>query len=108
MEQIDCADFKRCICILHTNHFFHSFNFSFKLMVPRKTRRIRSTNNFFAQLLPPSVELVETTLFNLIDQGFGAGILGLCFCFLQQEMHIHSSKRFDRLGKMKLSKVNAA
>jgi len=33
-----------------------------------------------AQLLPPSVvELVETTLFNLIDQGFGAGILGAMF-----------------------------
>ncbi len=33
-----------------------------------------------AQILPPSVvELVETTLFNLIDQGFGAGILGAMF-----------------------------
>tara|TARA_B100000674_G_C37755558_1_gene875423 strand:- start:53 stop:991 length:939 start_codon:yes stop_codon:yes gene_type:complete len=33
-----------------------------------------------AQILPPSVvELVETTLFKLIDQGFGAGILGAMF-----------------------------
>ena len=33
-----------------------------------------------AQVLPPSVvELVETTLFKLIDQGFGAGILGAMF-----------------------------
>ena len=33
-----------------------------------------------AQILPPSVvELVETTLINLIDQGFGAGILGAMF-----------------------------
>ena len=46
-----------------------------------------------AQILPPSVvELVETTLFKLIDQGFGAGILGQCFCFLLQEMHIYLSK----------------
>jgi len=46
-----------------------------------------------AQLLPPSVvELVETTLFNLIDQGFGAGVLGAMFLLLQQEMHIYLSK----------------
>jgi len=46
-----------------------------------------------AQLLPPSVvELVETTLFNLIDQGFGAGILGAMFLLLQQEMHIYLFK----------------
>ena len=46
-----------------------------------------------AQLLPPSVvELVETTLFNLIDQGFGAVFSGLCFCYLQQEMRIYLSK----------------
>ena len=46
-----------------------------------------------AQILPPSVvELVETTLFKLIDQGFGAGILGAMFCFLQQEMHIYLFK----------------
>ena len=33
-----------------------------------------------AQILPPSVvDLVETTLFKLIDQGFGAGILGAMF-----------------------------
>jgi len=33
-----------------------------------------------AQVLPPSVvELVETTLFKLIDQGFGAGVLGAMF-----------------------------
>ena len=36
-----------------------------------------------AQLLPPSVvELVETTLFNLIDQGFGAGILAVSYTHL--------------------------
>ena len=56
-----------------------------------------------AQLLPPSVvELVETTLFNLIDQGLGAGILGLCFCFLQQEMHIYLFKEVQiDFGKTK-------
>ena len=33
-----------------------------------------------SQVLPPSVvDLVETTLFKLIDQGFGAGILGAMF-----------------------------
>ena len=51
-----------------------------------------------AQILPPSVvELVETTLFNLIDQGFGAGILGACFCFLPREMHIYLFKEV-RIG----------
>ena len=51
-----------------------------------------------AQILPPSVvELVETTLFNLIDQGFGAGILGAMFLLLQREMHIISSRGSDRL-----------
>ena len=45
-----------------------------------------------AQILPPSVvELVETTLFKLIDQGFGAGILGAMFLLLQREMHIYLS-----------------
>ena len=46
-----------------------------------------------AQILPPSVvELVETTLFKLIDQGFGAGILGAMFLLLQQVMHTYLSK----------------
>ena len=56
-----------------------------------------------AQILPPSVvELVETTLFKLIDQGFGAGILELCFCSLQQVMHTYLSKEAQiDYGKMK-------
>ena len=46
-----------------------------------------------AQILPPSVvELVETTLFKLIDQGFGAGLLGAMFLLLQRETHIYLYK----------------
>ena len=50
-------------------------------MVLRKARGLdQQIISIAAQLLPPSVvELVETTLFNLIDQGFGAGILGAMF-----------------------------
>ena len=45
-----------------------------------------------AQILPPSVvELVETTLFKLIDQGLVQVFLELCFYFLQREMHIYLS-----------------
>ena len=45
-----------------------------------------------AQILPPSVvELVETTLFKLIDQGFGAGILGAMF-YPYKEVQIDCGK----------------
>ena len=52
-----------------------------------------------AQLLPPSVvELVETTLFKLIDQGFGAGILGAMFLlFTAGNAYLSLQRGSDRL-----------
>ena len=79
----DCIDLCR-ICILHASIILsYPSDFSSIASWFQKTRGIRSTNNFnWYQLLPPSVvELVETTLFKLIDQGFGAGILGAMFLF---------------------------
>jgi len=65
-----------------------------------------------AQLLPPSVvELVETTLFNLIDQGFGAGILGAMFLlFTAGNAYLSLQRGSDRLWEDELpsKKVNAA
>ena len=52
-----------------------------------------------AQVLPPSVvELVETTLFKLIDQGFGAGILGAMFLlFTAGNAYLSLQRGADRL-----------
>ena len=52
-----------------------------------------------SQILPPSVvELVETTLFKLIDQGFGAGILGAMFLlFTAGNAYLSLQRGSDRL-----------
>ena len=52
-----------------------------------------------AQILPPSVvELVKTTLFKLIDQGFGAGILGAMFLlFTAGNAYLSLQRGSDRL-----------
>ena len=57
-----------------------------------------------SQLLPPSVvELVETTLFNLIDQGFGAGILGAMFLlFTAGNAYLSLQRGSDRLWEDEL------
>ena len=65
-----------------------------------------------AQVLPPSVvELVETTLFKLIDQGFGAGILGAMFLlFTAGNAYLSLQRGSDRLWEDELPsrKVNSA
>ena len=57
-----------------------------------------------AQILPPSVvELVETTLFKLIDQGFGAGILGAMFLlFTAGNAYLSLQRGSDRLWEDQL------
>ena len=57
-----------------------------------------------AQILPPSVvELVETTLFNLIDQGFGAGLLGAMFLlFTAGNAYLSLQRGSDRLWEDEL------
>ena len=65
-----------------------------------------------AQILPPSVvELVETTLFKLIDQGFGAGILGAMFLlFTAGNAYLSLQRGSDRLWEDELPsrRVNSA
>ena len=64
-----------------------------------------------AQILPPSVvELVETTLFKLIDQGFGAGVLGAMFLlFTAGNAYLSLQRGSDRLWEDELPsrRVNA-
>ncbi len=57
-----------------------------------------------AQILPPSVvDLVETTLFKLIDQGFGAGILGAMFLlFTAGNAYLSLQRGSDRLWEDEL------
>ena len=65
-----------------------------------------------AQILPPSVvELVETTLFKLIDQGFGAGILGAMFLlFTAGNAYLSLQRGSDRLWEDELpsKRINSA
>ena len=65
-----------------------------------------------SQVLPPSVvELVETTLFKLIDQGFGAGILGAMFLiFTAGNAYLTLQRGADRLWEDEIPsrRVNAA
>ena len=57
-----------------------------------------------AQILPPSVvDLVETTLFKLIDQGFGAGLLGAMFLlFTAGNAYLSLQRGSDRLWEDEL------
>ena len=65
-----------------------------------------------AQILPPSVvELVETTLFKLIDHGFGAGILGAMFLlFTAGNAYLSLQRGSDRLWEDQLPsrRINSA
>ncbi len=65
-----------------------------------------------AQILPPSVvDLVETTLFKLIDQGFGAGILGAMFLlFTAGNAYLSLQRGSDRLWEDELPsrRINSA
>ena len=65
-----------------------------------------------AQILHPSVvELVETTLFKLIDQGFGAGILGAMFLlFTAGNAYLSLQRGSDRLWEDELPsrRINSA
>jgi len=76
------------------------------------TLQIETNRGIAAQILPPSVvELVETTLFNLIDQGFGAGILGAMFLlFTAGNAYLSLQRGSDRLWEDEIpsKKVNAA
>ena len=60
--------------------------------------------NVASQILPPSVvELVETTLFKLIDQGFGAGVLGAMFLlFTAGNAYLSLQRGSDRLWEDEL------
>jgi membrane protein len=63
-------------------------------------------------IVPDSViELVQTTLFNLIEQGFGAGILGAMFLlFTAGNAYLSLQRGADRLWEDELpsKKINAA
>ena len=65
-----------------------------------------------AQIIPElDVELVKTTLFKLIDQGFGAGILGAMFLlFTAGNAYLSLQRGSDRLWEDELPsrRVNAA
>jgi len=65
-----------------------------------------------AQILPPSVvELVETTLFKLIDQGFGAGVLGAMFLlFTAGNAYLSLQRGSERLWEDELPsrRINSA
>ena len=53
-------------------------------MVFRKTARLRSTNYrpSSSSFTPSVVGLVDSTLVKLVNQGFGAGILGAMFLMI--------------------------
>ena len=53
-------------------------------MVFRKTARLRSTNNCSgcSSFISSVVGLVDSTLIKLVNQGFGAGLLGAMFLMI--------------------------
>ncbi len=64
--------------------------------------------NFAAQVLPPSVVgLVESTLVKLVNQGFGAGLLGAIFLiFTSGNVYLTLQRGADRLWEDVLPKSN--
>ena len=103
---------------MHTTHFNHFFLFLLislsiaSWFLGKQEGLDQQIIAIAAQLLPPSVvELVETTLFNLIDQGFGAGILGAMFLlFTAGNAYLSLQRGSDRLWEDEIpsKKVNAA
>ena len=79
----DCVDLSAAFAYYTLQSFFPILLISLSVaswFLGRQNGLDQQIINFTAQMLPPSVvELVDTTLVKLVNQGFGAGILGAMF-----------------------------
>ena len=79
----DCVDLSAAFAYYTLQSFFPILLISLSVaswFLGRQNGLDQQIITFTAQLLPPSVvELVDTTLVKLVNQGFGAGILGAMF-----------------------------
>ena len=82
----DCVDLSAAFAYYTLQSFFPILLISLSVaswFLGRQPGLDQQIINFAAQLLPPSVlGLVETTLSKLVNQGFGAGLLGAVFLIL--------------------------
>ena len=107
--------FKRCFCLLHSSVILSNTPISLSIaswFLGKQDGLDQQIISVAAQILPPSVvELVETTLFKLIDQGFGAGILGAMFLlFTAGNAYLSLQRGSDRLWEDQLPsrRINSA
>ena len=81
--QCDCVDLSAAFAYYTLQSFFPILLISLSVaswFLGRQTGLDQQIVSFTAQLLPPSVVgLVDTTLVKLVNQGFGAGLLGAMF-----------------------------
>ncbi len=79
----DCVDLSAAFAYYTLQSFFPILLISLSVaswFLGRQNGLDQQIINFTAQVLPPSVvDLVDTTLVKLVNQGFGAGILGAMF-----------------------------
>ena len=79
----DCVDLSAAFAYYTLQSFFPILLISLSVaswFLGRQNGLDQQIINFTAQMLPPSVvELVDTTLVKLVNQGFGAGVLGAMF-----------------------------
>ncbi len=82
----DCVDLSAAFAYYTLQSFFPILLISLSVaswFLGKQTGLDQQIINFTAQLLPPSVVgLVDTTLVKLVNQGFGAGLLGAIFLMI--------------------------
>ncbi len=85
-SRCDCVDLSAAFAYYTLQSFFPILLISLSVaswFLGRQPGLDQQIINFASQLLPPSVlGLVETTLSKLVNQGFGAGLLGALFLIL--------------------------
>jgi membrane protein len=111
----DCIDFRAAFAYYTLQSFFPILLISLSIaswFLGKQDGLDQQIISIAAQILPPSVvELVETTLFKLIDQGFGAGILGAMFLlFTAGNAYLSLQRGSDRLWEDQLPsrRINSA
>ena len=84
--QCDCVDLSAAFAYYTLQSFFPILLISLSVaswFLGKQTGLDQEIINFAAQVLPPSVVgLVDTTLVKLVNQGFGAGLLGAMFLMI--------------------------
>ena len=106
-SRCDCVDLSAAFAYYTLQSFFPILLISLSVaswLLGKQPGLDQQIINYAAQVLPPSVVgLVETTLVKLVNQGFGAGLLGAIFLMITSgNAYLTLQRGADRLWEDKL------